>query len=50
LTRRKLKRTRIFTCKKMDQRGKKTKADKEDFTTLLASNSYFTADNTGHAI
>jgi len=32
LGRRKVKRMRIFTCKKMDQPVKKTKADREDFT------------------
>jgi hypothetical protein len=32
LGRRKVKRMRIFTCKKIDQPVKKTKADREDFT------------------
>jgi len=32
LGRRKVKRMRIFTCEKMDQPVKKTKADRGDFT------------------
>jgi len=37
LGRRKVKRMRIFTCKKMDQPVKKTKADRISPYTLLAS-------------